>query len=146
MVVAAFVELDLQGDGIEQVRGTAEVGANLEEQAVGAGVDAAAAQVGNATFVVGRKRPRPECHLDPSRGLSAGDIQNVRGDSGERAQRPTKSSGLTGARRSSRPVALRKAATTAAGTTTGDGSPTPFAPYGWAGYGSSMSSETRSGT
>src|SRR2546423_12072162 len=128
MVMAAFVDLDLDRDGIDQVRGAAEVGANLEQQAVRARIDAAAAQVGNATFVVGHKRPRPERHLDPSRGLSAADIQNVRGDSGERAQRPTKSSGLTGARRSSRPVALRKAATTAAGTTTVDRSPTPFAP------------------
>ena len=44
------------------------------------------------------------------------------------AQRPTMSSGLTGTRVSSRPVAARSAATTAAVETTVGGSPTPFTP------------------
>ena len=44
------------------------------------------------------------------------------------SQRPTMSSGLTGTRVSSRPVAARSAATTAAVETTVGGSPTPFTP------------------
>ena len=45
-----------------------------------------------------------------------------------RAQRPTMSSGRTGTRASSRPVASRSAATIAAVDTTVGGSPTPFTP------------------
>jgi len=44
------------------------------------------------------------------------------------SQRPTMSSGLTGTRVKSRPVAARSAATTAAVETTVGGSPTPFTP------------------
>ena len=44
------------------------------------------------------------------------------------SQRPTMSSGLTGTRVRSRPVAARSAATTAAVETTVGGSPTPFTP------------------
>ena len=49
------------------------------------------------------------------------------------------SSNVTGARGSSRPVASRSAATTAAVETTVGGSPTPLTPYGASGSGSSMS-------
>ena len=52
------------------------------------------------------------------------------------------SSGRTGTRVSSRPVASRSAETTAAVETTVGGSPTPLTPYGAPGSGSSISSES----
>ena len=51
------------------------------------------------------------------------------------------SSGVTGTRASSRPVAARSAAATAAVETTVGGSPTPLTPYGASGSGSSTSSD-----
>src|SRR3954465_1615976 len=55
------------------------------------------------------------------------------------------SSGLTGTRVSSRPVAARSAATTAAVETTVGGSPTPFTPYGASGSASSISTDSTGG-
>src|SRR3989337_2116855 len=57
-----------------------------------------------------------------------------------------RSSGRTGTRFSSRPVASRSAATTAAVETTAESSPTPLAPKGTPGSGSSMSVEENVGT
>src|SRR3984893_2707747 len=55
--------------------------------------------------------------------------------------RPTISSGRTGTRESSRPVASRNAATIAAVETTVGGSPTPFTPYRASGSGGSTGAE-----
>src|ERR1700680_1980570 len=128
MIVAALVELELKGDRLEEMRCASEVGADLEEQAVGPGIDAAIAEVGDSSLGIGREGAGSERDANASRRLTRANIENVRRDGGQAAHSPTKSSGLTGARRSSRPGALRKAATTAAGTTTVDGSPTPLAP------------------
>lgn len=61
-----------------------------------------------------------------------------------RAQRQM-SSGRTGTRVSSRPVAARSAETIAAVDTTVGGSPTPFTPYGASGSGSSISTDSTGG-
>src|SRR2546428_6117609 len=58
---------------------------------------------------------------------------------------PMRSSGRTGTRLSSRPVASRSAARMAAVETMVDGSPAPLAPYGTPGSGSSMSTEMTGG-
>ena len=55
------------------------------------------------------------------------------------------SSGRTGARLSSRPVASRIAATIAAVETIVEDSPTPFTPYGVPGSGTSTTSEATAG-
>src|SRR2546425_4570665 len=128
MVVPAFVELELQRDRGEEVWRAAPVSADLDQQPVRPGIDAAAAQVGDPSRVVGRQRARAEGHADTGSWFSRGDVEDMGRDRGQLGHNPTRSSGLTGARRSSRPVALRRAATTAAGTTTVDGSPTPLAP------------------
>ena len=72
--------------------------------------------------------------------VAAGD-----GDPAGEAHRPTMSSGRTGTRVSSRPVASRSAETTAAVETTVGGSPTPFSPYGASGSGSSISTAATGG-
>src|SRR5207302_3534578 len=66
-------------------------------------------------------------------------------DKRDDAQRPTMSSGRTGTLLSSRPVAARNAATTAAVETTVGGSPTPLTPYGASGSSSSISSASTGG-
>src|SRR5207245_10746468 len=145
VVIAALVELELQRDRREEVRNAAPVGADLDQQPVRPGIDAAAAQVGNPPLDVRRQRARAQGHADTGGRFPRGDVEDVGRDGCQLAHNPTRSSGLTGARRSSRPVALRSAATTAAGTTTVDGSPTPLAPYGSPGSGSSTSSQTTGG-
>src|SRR5947209_9233647 len=145
MVVAGFIETQLIRDDLEQMPGVLKIGADLEQEPIRPRVDAAAAQVGDAAVLVGRQRARSEGDANPGRGFAVRQVQNMRRNRRELAQRPTRSSGLTGARRNSRPVALRSAATTAGGTTTVDGSPTPFAPYRSPGTGSSTSSEVTGG-
>ena len=55
------------------------------------------------------------------------------------------SSGRTGTRASSRPVASRSADTIAAVETTVGGSPTPLTPYGASGSGTSTSTDSTGG-
>src|SRR3982074_3491342 len=128
MVMSPFAQLELQCDGLEQMRNVAPVGAELNQHTVRPGSDAAPAQVGDRSLRVGGQRARAEGDPDTRSRFSGGDIEDVGGNRGQRVHNPTTSSGLTGARRSSRPVAWRSAATTAAGTTTVEGSPTPLAP------------------
>src|SRR2546421_6534521 len=143
--MTALSQLQLERDGLEQVRRAAEVGAHLEEQSVVSWIDAATGEIGDAPGGVGGEGSGSK--RDPTAGgrLSLGDVEHMGGDRRQLAHRPIRSSGLTGAGRSSRPVAFRNAATTAAGTTTVEGSPTPLAPYGKPGSGSSMISEITGG-
>src|SRR5262249_17774364 len=62
-----------------------------------------------------------------------------------RHSRPTTSSGRTGTRASSRPVASRRADTIAAVEAIAGGSPTPLAPYGASGSATSTRRETTGG-
>jgi len=87
-----------------------------------------ASGVGDPALRIGCQGPGTKRHANTGGRFARGDVEYMSGEGGQLAHRPTRSSGLTGARRRSRPVARRNAATTAAGTTTVDGSPTPFAP------------------
>src|ERR1700716_4539364 len=105
MVVPAFVELELQRKRLDEVPRAAPVGADFDQQPVRAGIDAAAAQVGDSSFRVGRQRARAQGYADTGRWFSRGDVEDMGRDRGQLAHNPTRSSGLTGARRNSRPVA-----------------------------------------
>src|SRR5947209_683527 len=100
------------------MRGVLKIGADFEQETIRPRVDAAAAQVRDAAVLVRRQRARSERDANSSGGRALRQVENMRRDGRQLAHRPTRSSGFTGARRSSRPVAWRSAATTAAGTTT----------------------------
>src|SRR5436305_730704 len=128
MIVARLFQPQFVADGLKQVRRILEVGADVEEHSIDPRVDTAPGQVRDAAIGVGGCAAGAERDAKSRRRLPRGDVEDMSREGRQPAHRPTRSSGLTGALRNSRPVACRSAATTAAGTTTVDGSPTPLAP------------------
>src|SRR4030081_1070882 len=98
--MSPFAELELQCDGLEKMRDVAPVRAEFNQQPVGTRIDATAAQVGDPSLRVGGQRARAQGDTNTRSWFSGGDVEDVGGNRGQLAHNPTRSSGLTGARRS----------------------------------------------
>ena len=105
MVMPFLAQLQLERNRLEEMRRTTEVGPDFNQQPVRPWIDAAATQVGDASLGVGGQSAGAQRDADAGRRLSRGDIENVGRHGREFAHNPTRSSGFTGARRKSRPVA-----------------------------------------
>src|SRR6202162_4747315 len=103
--MAGLAPLQLEGGGLEKVRGTTEVGPDLDQQPVRPWIDAAATEVGDPSLGVGGQRAGTERDADTGRRFSGGAIEDVSRHGDQFAHNPARSSGFTGARRNAQPVA-----------------------------------------